>query len=55
MSMHAIANGYECAARYLGRGLSLGLLAAWPSMTSLPLSSMIMKVLSLGRVVLVDR
>lgn len=42
-------------ARYLGRGLSLGLLAAWPSMTSLPLSSMIMKVLSLGRVVLVDR
>ena len=42
-------------ARYLGRGLRLGLLAAWPSMTSLPLSSMIMKVLSLGRVVLVDR
>jgi ABC-2 type transport system permease protein len=42
-------------ARYLGRGPILGLLAAGPGMTVLPLSVMIEKVLSPGLVVLVDR
>jgi hypothetical protein len=42
-------------ARYLVCGPILGLLAAGPGMTVLPLSVMIEKVLSPGLVVLVDR